>query len=189
MNLVETVLIAVGLAMDCFAVSISCGIFIKDIGKRDALKVGAFFGGFQGMMVLIGWVIGSGFTAFIENVDHWIAFALLCIIGGKMIFESFEDEKDLASFNIRSLKVILLLSIATSIDALAIGVGFAFLEFETAAITVSIFVIALMSFAFGFAGCVLGKRAGEKLGGKVEALGGLILILIGVKILLEHLFF
>lgn len=189
MNIIEILLIAIGLAMDCFAISISCGILIKDLGRRDALKVGAFFGGFQGMMVLIGWVIGSGFAAFIENVDHWIAFALLCIIGGKMIIESFEEEKDSASFNIRSLKVILLLSVATSIDALAIGVGFAFLGFEGAAIAVPIIMIALMSFAFGFAGCMLGKKAGEKLGSKVEALGGLILILIGVKILLEHLFF
>ena len=121
-------LIAISLAMDCFAVSISCGLSLKDVRKIDALKLGIFFGGFQSLMALIGWVGGLGFSEFIEAIDHWVAFSLLLLIGFKMIFEALKSESHEKNFNIRNLKILLLLSIATSIDSHAIGVTLAFLD-------------------------------------------------------------
>lgn len=186
MNLLEGVLIAIGLAMDCLAVSISCGLTIKDINRFDALKLGIFFGGFQGMMAFIGWLGGTGFREYIQNIDHWIAFVLLLIIGVKMIMEGLGEEKNEGFLNIRKLRVLLLLSIATSIDALAVGISLAFLSVP---ILFPVIIIGLMSFVFAFFGTMIGDRVGHVFGGRIEVLGGIILIGIGVKVLVEHLFF
>ena len=182
MNTLEITLIAIGLAMDCLAVSISSAVTIKDIKLSDGVRVGIFFGAFQGGMAFIGWLGASSFASLVESVDHWIAFFLLAIIGIKMIKEGLEGEES-SGMNHRNMKVLLLLSVATSIDSLAIGVSFAFLGIS---IIMPVIMICVMSFIFAFAGTFIGKKAGDMLGGRMEIIGGLILIGLGVKILLEH---
>ena len=179
-------LIAVSLAMDAFAVSISNGVSVKGFGKRHAVKQGLYFGGFQFMMPVIGWFLGNSVKSYIEAVDHWIAFGLLAIIGINMIRESLgEDDEDEATTEL-SPKVLVLQAIATSIDALAVGISFAVLSVN---IIQAAAIIGVVAFCFGFAGGVLGKRIGGLLQGKAEIVGGVVLILIGIKILIEHLFF
>lgn len=185
MDFPEITLIAIGLAMDCLAVSISSALTIRDVRVSDGLRVGIFFGGFQAGMAAIGWLGGINFTGMIEQVDHWLAFILLGIISFKMVKEGLDEETE-SGLNHRNLKILLLLSVATSIDSLAIGVTFAFLEIS---LLLPIFMIGLMSFIFAFAGTFLGTKAGSRFGGKVEILGGLILLGLGIKILVEHLFF
>lgn len=186
MNALEILLVAISLALDCFAVSISCGLSLKDVRNSDALRLGVFFGGFQGAMALIGWLGGISFAEFIEGVDHWIALCLLALIGSKMIFEAVKEESDGKNFNIRNLRILLILSVATSIDALAVGVTFAFLGIS---IILPVILIAIMSFIFAFSGTYVGDRVGHLFGNKVEILGGIILIGLGFKILVEHMFF
>ena len=184
MNLPEIILIAVALAMDCFAVSICCGLSVKDIRQSDALKLGIFFGSFQGLMALAGWLGGTNLVDIMEDYTHWIAFFLLILIGGKMLIDGLKNgECNVA--DIRKLRVVLMLSIATSIDALAIGVSFAFLE---TAIIIPVILIGVVSFIFAYAGTHIGDRVGEKFEGRIEIIGGLILIAIGIKVLAEGLF-
>jgi putative Mn2+ efflux pump MntP len=179
----DTVFIAVGLAMDAFAVSITSGLTIKSLQIRHALRIALFFGVFQAVMPLVGWLAGLSVREFIAEVDHWIAFGLLCFIGGKMIYEGrrikpMEDKKDPLQ-----MSVLLLLSVATSIDALAVGITFAFLNVS---ILLPVLVIGVITFLFSFSGVYMGDRLGHFFENKIEIVGGLVLIGIGVKIVIEH---
>jgi len=171
--------------MDAFAVSISNGIIVQKDKLKLALKLGLFFGGFQAIMPLIGWLAGFSFKEMISDIDHWIAFGLLLIIGLKMIYESFgmdseQEKKDLSYYTI------IILSIATSIDALAVGVSFVFLKVD---IILPVILIGIITFVMSFLGVFLGNKFGKLFGSKIEIIGGLVLIGIGTKILIEHLYF
>ncbi len=184
MGFIELFILAVGLSMDAFAVSICKGLSVQRLRPRHALICGAYFGGFQALMPLIGWLLGRQFEELIKSIDHWIAFGLLVLIGANMIRESFGKEEELNdSF---SFKTMLPLAIATSIDALAVGVTFAFLEVQ---IVPAISLIGVTTFAISAAGVKIGNVFGAKYKSKAELAGGIILILLGIKILIEHLFF
>lgn len=183
MGLLELFLIALGLSMDAFAVSICKGLSICKVKFRDMMLVGLYFGLFQGIMPLIGYLVGSQFKNYITAVDHWIAFGLLTIIGINMIRESFSKEVTEESCSL-SLKSMLPLAVATSIDALAVGVSFAFLEVQ---ILPAVCFIAVVTFLLSAAGVKIGGIFGAKYKAGAELTGGVILILMGLKILLEHL--
>ena len=209
MNLLDIILLAVALAMDCFTVSIVSGVLFNGQWKMDngqlstrsnnyplsifhfpLLRMAFLFGFFQAMMPLLGWLGISHFQTYMEAYDHWIAFGLLGFIGGKMIWESFGDEED-QHFNPSRLRTQLLLAIATSIDALAIGISFACTGFtELSQLTMPLLIIGIVSFLFSIVGYHLGRRFGKTITRRIkpELLGGVILILIGVKILITHLF-
>lgn len=184
MSFWEWFLIAVGLSMDAFAVSICKGLSVGAVRARHALTAGLWFGGFQALMPFLGWLLGSRFQGLITSVDHWIAFVLLCAIGGNMVRESRTcgacGEMD-ASF---APKVMLPLAVATSIDALAVGVSFAFLSVNIGA---AVSFIGVITFALSMVGVKVGSLFGAKYKSKAELAGGIILILMGLKILLEHL--
>ena len=182
MSFLELFLIAVGLSMDAFAVSVCKGLSVKRLEKKHVLLVGLYFGGFQALMPLVGWLLGYRFEAAIASIDHWIAFVLLCLIGGNMIRESFGKEEELDDdFSVRTM---LLLAVATSIDALAVGVTFAFLSVK---ILPAIALIGACTFVISAAGILIGHAFGKRFHAWAERAGGAILILIGTKILLEHL--
>ena len=182
MGWLELFLIGVGLSMDAFAVSICKGLGMARLRWRQGLLVGVFFGGFQALMPLIGWALGVQFQVFISAVDHWIAFVLLGAIGFNMVRESRQEEECMdASFSPRSM---LPLAVATSIDALAVGVTFAFLSVKIAP---AVTFIGLTTFVLSAAGVGLGSIFGARMGSRAELAGGLILMLMGLKILLEHL--
>lgn len=187
MGIVELALIAVGLSMDAFAVSVCKGLGMKRLDMGQALVIALFFGGFQALMPLAGWALGSGFQSYIEPVDHWIAFALLAFIGGKMLYDAFHEEdgdEPIAGEAARlDLKEILMLAIATSIDALAVGVSFAFLQVD---IVPAISLIGVITFALSLVGVAAGHQFGARFEKPATIVGGLVLILIGLKILLEH---
>mgnify|MGYP000583936822 FL=1 len=188
----EIWLLAIGLAMDCLAVSIASGIILKRIQWRPMLVMAFFFGLFQAIMPLLGWLGASTFSHLIESVDHWIAFAILAFLGGRMIKESFKEEDCCQRFNPASLKVVITMAIATSIDALAIGVSFAFLGIKScSSILYPVGIIGFVSFLMSLIGLIFGIRFGCGIAQKLRAelWGGIILILIGTKILIEHLFF
>ena len=184
MSLWELFLIAVGLSMDAFAVSICKGLSVGAVRPRHALTAGLWFGGFQALMPLLGWLLGSRFQALITSVDHWIAFVLLCAIGGNMVRESRTcgacREMD-ASF---APKVMLPLAVATSIDALAVGVTFAFLDVK---IGPAVAFIGVVTCILSGAGVKTGNVFGARYESKAELAGGIILVCLGVKILLEHI--
>ena len=187
----EIWLLAKGLAMDCFAVSIASGIILKRVRMRPMLIMALAFGFFQALMPLLGWIGASFFSHLIENIDHWIAFAILAFLGGRMVLESFKDEDCRHEFDPTSLKVVSALAVATSIDALAVGVSFAFLGVRSfSSILPSIGIIGFVSFALSFVGLMFGIRFGCGIARKLRAelWGGVILIIIGTKILIEHLF-
>lgn len=187
----EIWLLAIGLAMDCFAVSIASGIILKRVRMRPMLIMALAFGFFQALMPLLGWIGASFFSHLIENIDHWIAFAILAFLGGRMVLESFKDEDCRHEFDPTSLKVVSALAVATSIDALAVGVSFAFLGVRSfSSIPPSIGIIGFVSFALSFVGLMFGIRFGCGIARKLRAelWGGVILIIIGTKILIEHLF-
>ena len=187
----EIWLLAIGLAMDCFAVSIASGIILKRVRMRPMLIMTLAFGFFQALMPLLGWIGASFFSHLIENIDHWIAFAILAFLGGRMVLESFKDEDCRHEFDPTSLKVVSALAVATSIDALAVGVSFAFLGVRSfSSILPSIGIIGFVSFALSFVGLMFGIRFGCGIARKLRAelWGGVILIIIGTKILIEHLF-
>jgi len=184
MDILTTILISIGLAMDCLAVSLSCGIVMPGFVRRDALRLGLFFGGFQAGMFTLGWACGSTFAGHIEAVDHWIAFGLLLVIGLKMVHEGLENNSECSNLDIRNAKVILVLSVATSIDALAIGVSYALLD---TGIIIPAALIGITSLAFAIAGGTFGCKLGERFGKRMEIVGGIILIGLGTRILLEHL--
>jgi putative Mn2+ efflux pump MntP len=185
MDLLDILLIAVGLAMDCFAVSVCYGFMSKQMRWKRILRMALFFGGFQALMPVIGWLVGLAFKDMISQVDHWIAFGLLGAIGLKMLIEAIRKKDDSCCIQFEKITVLLSLAVATSIDALIIGIGFAFLKVN---IVLAVIVIGMISAGFTILGVTLGKRFGRFLGKKAEIIGGIVLIGIGVKILLEHLF-
>ncbi len=184
MGLLELFLIAVGLSMDAFAVSVCKGLSERQLKAKHYFIIGAWFGGFQAIMPTIGYLLGSTFEQYITAVDHWIAFVLLCLIGGNMIREALskDEEKLDASF---SFKTMLLLAVATSIDALAVGITFALLPDVN--IVAAVLFIGATTFILSAIGLKAGNVFGTKYKSKAELVGGIILILIGTKILLEHL--
>ena len=180
----EIFIIGVGLSMDAFAVSVCKGLSVRKVRPRHCLTAGVYFGGFQALMPLLGWLLGRQFESLIKSVDHWIAFVLLALRGANMLREAFgEDEAQNDSFTPR---VMLPLAVATAIDALAVGVTFAFLSVD---ILPSVALIGATTFALSAAGVKIGSVFGTRLKSKAEIAGGVILILIGLKILIEHLFF
>ena len=188
----EIWLLAIGLAMDCFAVSIASGIILKRIQWRPMLVMALAFGLFQALMPFIGWMFAKTFSHLIESIDHWIAFGILAFLGGRMIMESFKDEDCKHEYDPTSLKVVLALAVATSIDALAVGVSFAFLGIKQfSAILSPIGIIGFVSFALSMVGLMFGIRFGCGIARRLRAelWGGIILVIIGTKILVEHLFF
>ncbi|MCR4765611.1 MAG: manganese efflux pump MntP family protein [Bacteroidaceae bacterium] len=190
MSTLDIWLIAVSLAMDCLAVSIASGIMQKRYVWSNMLPMALSFGWFQGMMCALGWLAFTYFSGWVESVDHWIAFGLLAMIGGKMIKDGLSDGDEERHFNPSSTWVILTLAVATSIDALAVGISFACLSYNKFSdITYPVVVIGFVSLVFSllglFLGVTFGKRIEKKL--KPELAGGIILVLIGIKILIEHL--
>lgn len=180
MSILGLFILAVGLSMDAFAVSVCKGLSLGKIKPKHMCIAGAWFGGFQALMPLIGYFLGSFFAEMIEKYDHWVAFVLLAIIGGNMIKESFgKDEKVDSSMDVKSM---LLLAIATSIDALAVGVTFAFLQVQ---IVPAVSFIGVITFIFSAVGVKIGSLFGTKYKSKAELFGGIVLVLIGIKILLE----
>lgn len=187
MTFLTILMIAVGLSMDSFSVSISSGIFMRRFRLKESCKIALILALFQAGMTALGWALGINFSEYIKAVDHWIAFVLLSYLGGKMIYEAFKDKND-DSCELTSLsnKTIMTLGLATSIDALAVGVGMAFLK---SGILYPALVIFLTTFAFSICGLFFGTRFGRLKWINIELIGGLILIGIGVKILLEHTLF
>lgn len=182
MGMIELFLLAVGLSMDAFAVSVCKGLSVRQLKLKHALLAGLYFGGFQALMPVIGYFAGSYFADFISAYDHWIVFVLLALIGGNMIKEAFEQEENLNdSFD---FKTMLLLAVATSIDALAVGVSFAFLQVN---IIYAAAFIGVITFILSAIGIKIGNVFGSRYKAKAEIIGGIILILIGFKVLLEHL--
>jgi putative Mn2+ efflux pump MntP len=189
MNYFEIILLAIGLAMDCFTVSIASGIILKRPQWKPMLSMALLFGLFQAVMPLIGWLCTNHFRSYIESFDHWIAFLLLAFLGGKMIWESYhEDDEGGDSRSPFSLLMLLTLSVATSIDALAVGISFACLGMGAFTdILMPIIIIGIASFLFSLLGLGIGLFFGKRFDWPVERWGGIILILIGIKILCEHL--
>ena len=185
MTYIELFVIAVGLSMDAFAVSICKGLSVRKLKPRHAVICGAYFGGFQALMPVIGWLLGRQFEVLIKSIDHWIAFALLVLIGANMIREAVKNEEENLndSFTPRTM---LPLAVATSIDALAVGVTFAFLDVE---IVPEVSMIGVTTFVLSAIGVKIGNVFGAKYKSKAELVGGIVLVAMGIKILIEHLFF
>lgn len=182
MGLLELFLLAVGLSMDAFAVSICKGLSVQELKLKHVLLVGFYFGGFQALMPVIGYFAGSSFAEMISSFDHWVVFILLLFIGGNMIREAFgEDEGVDASFDVKTM---FLLAVATSIDALAVGMSFAFLKVN---IFYAAVFIGVTTFICSLIGIKVGNLFGSRFKAKAEIAGGLILIFIGCKVLIEHL--
>lgn len=186
MSLTELFILAVGLSMDAFAVSICKGLSMTQLNKRHTVIIGLYFGGFQAVMPLIGYFVGFHFKDAITSVDHWVAFILLAIIGLSMIRESFDSDAEEELDPSVDFTTMTVLAIATSIDALAVGVTFAFLQVR---LLPAVSFIGVTTFLFSIAGVKAGNVFGIKYKSKSEFAGGLILLLIGLKILIEHLFF
>ena len=185
MGLIELFLIAVGLSMDAFAVSVCKGLAMPKCTFKKAAIVGLWFGGFQALMPAIGYILGAQFQEAIASIDHWIAFVLLALIGGNMIHEALDNDEEEADASL-DVKTMFLLAVATSIDALAIGITFAFLKVS---IIPAVCFIGIVTFIISFAGVKIGNVVGARYKNKAEIVGGVILILLGLKILLEHLGF
>ncbi len=183
MGILDLILTGVALSMDAFAVSIGKGLSVPSLRPRHSLIVGAYFGGFQALMPLLGFLLASTFAEYIRRFDHWIAFALLVLIGANMVREALsgDEEKTDASFGVKTM---LPLALATSIDALATGVTFAMTQTN---IWIAIAIVGTTTFVFSAVGLKIGNVFGSKYRSKAELLGGIILILMGVKILIEHL--
>ena len=185
MGLIELFLIAVGLSMDAFAVSVCKGLAMPKCTFKKVAIVGLWFGGFQALMPAIGYILGAQFQEAIASIDHWIAFVLLALIGGNMIHEALDNDEEEADASL-DVKTMILLAVATSIDALAIGITFAFLKVN---IIPAVCFIGIVTFIISFAGVKIGNVFGARYKNKAEIVGGVILILLGLKILLEHLGF
>ena len=186
--LVEFLLLGVGLAMDAFAVSICKGLAMRKVNKKQAVIIALFFGGFQAIMPVIGWLLCKGFQTYIEAFDHWIAFALLAFIGVKMIIETLREKEDDVVIEEMDppldMKEMLMLAIATSIDALAVGISLAALDRP---IVESAAIIGVVTFVISIIGVYIGNFFGNRYKKRAELTGGIILVLIGVKILCEHM--
>ena len=189
MGVIDLFFIGVGLSMDAFAVAICKGLGMHRVNWRHSFVIALFFGGFQALMPLAGYLLGSQFASFVEPVDHWIAFALLALIGGKMLWDAFHEDDGSGGEKAQGeekldLKELLMLAVATSIDALAVGISFAFLEVN---IWEAITVIGLTTFVLSLVGVCVGNRFGARYERPSTIVGGIVLILIGLKILVEHL--
>lgn len=184
MGIAELIILAFGLAMDAFAVSICKGLAMKKTGVKEGAIVGLWFGGFQAAMPLIGYFLGKAFEKYITSLDHWIAFILLGLIGAMMIKESFEKDEDEADASL-SPKTMVVMAIATSIDALAVGISFGVLPDVN--ITAAVSLIGIITLALCMVGVKIGNVFGAKYKSKAEFAGGIILVLLGTKILIEHL--
>lgn len=186
MGFLELFLIAVGLSMDAFAVSVCKGLCMRELNVKNGIIISLFFGLFQGGMPLIGWALGIRFERYITNIDHWIAFGLLVFLGVKMIYEALQPaQNDDCGCAIQlDYKELTTMAIATSIDALAVGITFAFLSVS---ILPSVGLIGITTFVLSFAGVVLGNKFGAKYKAKAEMAGGIILVLMGTRILMQHL--
>ena len=185
---IELFLLGVGLSMDAFAVSVCKGLGMRKLNKKQALIIGLYFGGFQALMPFVGWLLGSQFQKYITSIDHWIAFILLGFIGGKMMIEAVREWNEEEVVDVMDAptdhKNMLVLAVATSIDALAVGITFAFLGTP---IVEAITIIGITTMVISIAGVVVGNFFGSRYKSKAEFIGGLILVLLGLKILLEHL--
>ena len=185
---IELFLLGIGLSMDAFAVSVCKGLGMRRLNKKQALIIGLYFGGFQALMPLIGWLLGSQFQKYITSIDHWIAFVLLGFIGGKMMIEAIREWNEEETVDVMDApldhKNMLVLAVATSIDALAVGITFAFLDTP---IIEAITIIGITTMVISIIGVVVGNFFGSRYKSKAEFIGGLILVLLGLKILLEHL--
>lgn len=188
MSLITIVLIAIALAMDAFAVSLSTGVTMCKMHLRNALRMAAFFGAFQAIMPIAGWSVGRFAAELIKSYDHWVAFALLTILGGKMVYEAIwgKDGNEEEKKDPHNVYILLTLAFATSIDAAAVGISLSFLR--VAIIQPSI-IIGIITFFISLLGVYIGCKAGDIFGSKIEVLGGLVLVGIGAKILVQHLFF
>ena len=185
---IELFLLGVGLSMDAFAVSVCKGLGMKKLNKKQALIIGLYFGGFQALMPFVGWLLGSQFQKYITSIDHWIAFILLGFIGGKMMIEAVREWNEDEVVDVMDAPIdhknMLVLAVATSIDALTVGITFAFLGTP---IVEAITIIGITTMVISIAGVVVGNFFGSRYKSKAEFIGGLILVLLGLKILLEHL--
>ena len=191
MTHIEIWTLALALAMDCFTVAIAGGVIMKQCKWRPMLHMALFFGLFQALNPLIGWTVADASRSLIESVDHWIAFAILGYLGARMILESFKEEEE-KNFNPESLKVILTMAMATSIDALAVGVSFSCMGIEAInRLTYPIAAIGFVSFAMSICGLLLGIKFGRKFARRLRAemWGGIILIIIGIKVVIEHTYY
>ena len=187
MNIASIILMAVSLSMDAFAVALCKGLALKKLCVKNCITVGAWFGFFQGMMPLLGFLLGSTFADKITSVDHWIAFILLAIIGGNMIKEALEKDDEKVDCSL-GFKTMFIMAVATSIDALAVGVSFAFTEFNPPSLVyVAFILIGIITFTLSAIGVKIGNIFGTKYKSKAEFAGGVILVLLGLKILLEGL--
>ena len=186
MDILTVIILAIGLSMDSFAVSIGCGLAEQKISFRHAARISFSFAFFQGLLPVMGWFMGTGIKEYVEGFDHWIAFILLLFLGGKMIAESFKQDNEGGMTDIYSWKHIITLSIATSIDALVVGFSYALAS--TSNIFGGALIIGAVTFFFAMLGIKIGKDVGSSHGPKVELFGGIILIGIGIKILIQHLF-
>jgi putative Mn2+ efflux pump MntP len=185
MDLLTPALIGIGLSMDCFAVSLAIGTTTKTRLIHAAAIIALCFGAFQAGMTVIGWAAGVSLIGLISAYDHWIAFILLAIVGGKMIWEGVRGGDDEAPLEVIRIVPVIVLSFATSIDALAVGISFGVLQ---TAVLIPALIIGIVCFGISFAGVMLGERLESFLGNKMEIIGGVILILIGLRILTEHMF-
>jgi len=183
MSLFEIVVIGIGLAMDAFAVSVCKGLAMNKFDFKKAIIIALYFGIFQALMPVLGYFLGNAFNSFVQQIDHWIAFILLALIGGNMIKESTDNEEEKRNDKI-DIKTMILLAIATSIDALAVGITFAFFEVN---LLLAILIIGIITFVLSILGVKIGNKFGDRFQNKAEFTGGIILIIIGLKILLEHL--
>lgn len=188
MGIAELLLLALGLSMDAFAVSVCKGLSSQKVPIKSYLIVGAWFGGFQALMPLIGWLLGSSFERYITSFDHWIAFGLLVLIGGKMIKEALSKEENEAACSLK-FRTMFVMAVATSIDALAVGITFAFFIESAMRLVFAVLAIGVTTFLLSALGVKAGSVFGTKYKAKAEFAGGVILILLGTKILLEHLGF
>lgn len=184
MTFITLFTIAVGLAMDAFAVAISCGFLLKKYHLRMAFRIAFAFGGFQAIMPFLGWSAGFWAKDFVEAFDHWVAFGLLFYIGSHMLWEAFSAEDQKSSFDPTDIMILLGLAVATSIDALAVGLSFAVLDVS---IVSPALIIGLVAFIFSFLGVYIGKRFGHFFESKIEIVGAILLMGIGLKILISHL--
>jgi putative Mn2+ efflux pump MntP len=184
MGLITIIIIAISLSMDAFAVSVASGTAYKRLEVKHAFRMAAFFGGFQAVMPLVGFLAGNASKQFIAGYDHWVAFGILAAVGGKMVYESFKIKSAENKFDPANIIVLLVLAVATSIDALAVGIT---LSLITNSIITAVIIIGIITFVLSYLGVFIGKKFGHFFESKIEAVGGLILMGIGVKILLEHL--
>jgi putative Mn2+ efflux pump MntP len=185
LDILSIILIAIGLSFDCFAVALSGSIALGKTSPAPLFRLSTAFGGFQAIMCILGWLAGQTVVNFIAEYDHWVAFGLLAFVGGRMLWEAFHDEEEHEkNADITTGLLLLAVSFATSIDSLAVGLSFAFLQVNIWLASIIIGIVAFFITAVGFS---LGRKAGELMGKRAEAIGGIILILIGIRIVIEHL--